>query len=736
MKSEEATSKKSLKLFSQVDGYMSDDKVAIVAQAYEYSAKCHIGQTRLSGAPYIEHPLQTALFLADLKLDQATVSAALLHDVMEDCEISYNDLELEFGKEIAKLVDGVTKLTRMDLFAISPQDDHPLVVTDVRLHAESLRKMLVAMAEDIRVVLIKLADRLHNMRTLQALPKQRRQAIAQETMEIYAPLAHRLGMWDMKWKLEDMSFRHLQPSEYREISKILASSRKERESYVSEATKTLKQHLTKGGIKSHVTGRPKSIYSTYQKVQKYASQGKDQTDIYDLYALRVLVKTMTDCYNSLGIVHNLWRPIPGQFDDYIATPKDNFYQALHTTVMCEGEKPLEVQIRTYEMHHVAETGVAAHWRYKEGEVTDIKFEEKMNWLRQLLEWQREVSGAEEFMDSVKTDILRDQVFLYTPKGDIIELPTGATPVDFAYKIHTELGHTCMGAKINGKLVALDYRLKNSDAVEIITSNIAQGPPLEWLNPDLGLACTASARSKIRQWFRKQERSTNIRRGRELLSKELQRLNMTFDEIEIARMFKHDTPEDFLVLLGSGGTSVNQLLSKLTSPQKQRDPSVKIPFSIDSSSSGVQLLGTGDMLICMGTCCSPIPGDEIMGFITRNTSVTVHKKDCSNLHNEDEKEYLVNVKWSDTRELYPVRIHIVSWDRVGLLKDISTLVSDEGVNIASVITNENTDGTVTVEQTLHTSGISQLSRLFYKLEGVRGVISATRSETQSNTSSRS
>jgi len=352
-----------------------------------------------------------------------------------------------------------------------------------------------------------------------------------------------------------------------------------------------------------------------------------------------------------------------------------------------------------------------------------------------LEWQREVSGAEEFMDSVKTDILRDQVFVYTPKGDIIELPTGATPVDFAYKIHTDLGHTCMGAKINGNLVPLDYRLKNSDAVEILTSKIAQGPSLDWLNPDLGLTCTANAQSKIRQWFRKQESSTNIQRGRELLSKELQRLNMTFDEIEIAQIFKHETPEDFLALLGSGATSVNQIISKLTSPQKDQQSGAKPPFQIDISSSGIQLLGPGDMFIRMGACCNPIPGDKIIGFITSNTSLTVHKKYCSTLQLEDKKEHLKKVKWSDTRELYPVRIHIVSWDRVGLLKDISTLLSDEGVNIASVITKENADGTVTVEQTLHTRGISQLSRLFYKLEGVRGVISATRSETQSHTSSR-
>ena len=722
-------------LLNRVQAYLPEEKVELVSRSFEYAFRCHTGQTRLSGEPFIEHPLQTALFLADLRLDAATIAAALLHDVMEDCGITFKEIQQSFSGEIAGLVDGVTKLTKLDLFSTSSTDGHPMISTGVPLHAESLRKMLVAMAEDIRVVLIKLADRLHNMRTLRALPASRRRAIAQETLEIYAPLAHRLGMWDMKWRLEDIAFRHLEPARYREISRILAATRKERETYVSRVSKTLNEALEAADVKAHVTGRPKNIYSTYRKIQYYSAQGKELGQIYDLYALRVLVKTTADCYNALGVAHNLWHPIPGQFDDYIARPKENLYQSLHTTVMCEGGKPLEVQIKTYEMHHVAEYGVAAHWRYKEGSPSDIKFEEKMNWLRQLLEWQREVSGAEEFMESVMTDIFQDQTFVYTPKGDIIELPAGATPIDFAYKIHTELGHRCIGAKISGKLVSLDYQLQSGDTVEVLTSKIDRGPSLDWLNRDRGFVRSASAREKIRQWFRKQERSANIQRGRELLHKELRRLNIAVEEAEVARMFKYDTLEEFLASLGSGSISVSQVVSSLAPPQEKPQQEIRITTPVTSPASGVRVLGVGDLLTRVGKCCDPIPGDEIIGFITRGRGVTVHKKNCPSLRNEDEKERLVNVEWGKTKDLYSVRVTIGAWDRVGLLRDITTLVSAEGVNIAAVITTENPEGNATIELTLHTTGIEQLSRLFSKLEGVRGVISATRSTTDASISSR-
>ena len=425
-------------LLDQVHSYLPDDKADLIQKAYYFAEECHRGQMRMSGEPYIAHPLEAANFLAELKLDADTIMAALLHDVIEDCEITYDEIKDSFGEPVAKLVDGVTKLTRMDYRlpgdTTSDQPDSDL------LYAESLRKMLVAMAEDIRVVLIKLADRLHNMQTLDALPVEKRKRIAQETLDIYSPLAHRLGIWEIKWRLDDLAFRHLNEAEYRSISKMLSTRRVEREAYVDRVCNRLITDLDSFELKAEVSGRPKGIYSIHQKINKYESQGKEISDIYDLYALRVLVNDKSDCYKALGIVHELWSPMPGQFDDYIANPKENMYQALHTTVICEDGKPLEVQIKTDEMHQFSEYGVAAHWRYKEGKAKDNIFEEKMTWLRQLLEWQRDATGTDEFIESVKQDIFHDQVFVYTPKGDIVELSSGSTPIDFAYKIHTQLGH--------------------------------------------------------------------------------------------------------------------------------------------------------------------------------------------------------------------------------------------------------------------------------------------------------
>ena len=724
-----------IELIRSVERYLPEDKVALVDKARLFAAECHDGQTRASGEPYVEHPIQSALLLANLHLDVTTLAATLLHDVMEDCGVTYDELEKRFGEDVARLVDGVTKLTRLDLRLMDkddPQQTSPF--QEDRLQAESLRKMLVAMAEDIRVVLIKLADRLHNMRTLEALSPDRRKAIAQETLDIYTPLAHRLGIWDIKWRLEDMAIRHLEPVKYKEISKMLSAKRDERESYISRIAEIFNKELAAANLEAQVTGRPKHIYSIYKKMQKYADQGKELSQIYDLYALRVLVNTKADCYNALGMVHNLWHPLPGQFDDYIASPNENMYQSLHTTVMCEGGTPLEVQIRTYDMHETAEYGVASHWRYKEGGSGDLHFEDKMTWLRQLLEWQREVSGTEEFLESVKTDLFRDQVFVYTPKGDIIELPSGATPIDFAYKIHTELGHRCIGSKVNGRLVPLDYQLNNGDTAEVVVTKAARGPSLDWLNSNLGYVRSASAQEKIRQWFRKQERSVKIQRGKEFLRKELKRLNMALDEAEVAGMFKYETAEEFLSALGSGAITENQVVYRLTAQQDKTQEEQKPLLPLSSPTSGVRVLGVGDLLIRMGRCCNPLPGEEIIGYITRSRGVTVHKTNCPNLRNEDEMQRMVDVEWGQTTELYPVRVTIQAWDRVGLLRDMTTLVSEQRVNIAAVITTENPDGTATISLTLYTTGVGQLSRVFSKLEGVRGVISATRSSTESSTAS--
>ena len=716
-------------LIDRVSKYLPEEATQLIGQAYIYADQCHSGQMRQSGDPYIDHPLETALFLADLHLDSDTIIAALLHDVVEDCGVTLDEVEARFGPEATKLVDGVTKLTRMDARFHGPDDDNPDHYDDPdSLYAESLRKMLVSMAEDIRVVLIKLADRLHNMSTLDALPPEKRKRIAQETLDIYSPLAHRLGIWEIKWRLDDMAFRHLDEDKYREISKMLAAKRVEREAYVEEVSARLREEMELYKVEGEVVGRPKSIYSTYRKMQKYASEGKELQDIYDLYALRVLVETKEDCYKTLGVIHQLWHPIPGQFDDYIATPKENMYQALHTTVICEGGNPLEVQIKTYELHHIAEYGVAAHWRYKEGRSSDLRFEEKMTWLRQLLEWQRDVVATDEFIEAVKQDIFHDQVFVYTPKGDIAELTVGSTPVDFAYKIHTELGHRCIGAKVNGRLVALDTTLQNGDTVEVVTSKSERGPSLDWLNPHRGYVVSASARQKVRQWFNRQARGSNIKRGRELLRRELRRLNQRLKDEEVLAICKFDSMDELLANLGSGTLTESQVAHRLAQARQGSEPAhVQPPYNLplSSPSSGITVLGVGDLLIRVGRCCNPIPGDEILGFITRTKGVTVHKKDCVSLKNEDEQERIVKVDWGEPRELYPVRVKMKAYDRLGLLRDVTTLVSEEKVNIASVITQELEDGTVTMELTLHTTGLDQLGKLFAKLEAVRGVTSVTR-----------
>ena len=727
-------------LIERVGVYLPEESTDLVRQAYRYADECHEGQMRKSGEPYIAHPLETALFLAGLHLDSHTIIAALLHDVVEDCGVSLDEITQRFGPEVSKLVDGVTKLTRMDDKLQLPTEDVATLMDDAEnLHAESLRKMLVSMAEDIRVVLIKLADRLHNMQTLDALPPEKRKRIAQETLDIYSPLAHRLGIWEIKWRLDDLAFRHLNEEKYREISKILAAKRTEREDYIEKVTSALRDELAAYGITAEVIGRPKGIYSTYLKMQKYQTQGKDFGDIYDLFALRVLVEEIADCYKSLGVVHQLWHPIPGQFDDYIGNPKENMYQALHTTVICDGGTPLEVQIKTYELHQIAEYGVAAHWAYKEGSAGDQRFEEKMTWLRQLLEWQREVAGTAEFIESVKQDFFHDQVFVYTPKGRIVELTSGSTPIDFAYKIHTEMGHRCVGAKVNGKLTALDTPLANGDTVEIFTTKSDRGPSLDWLNPNRGYVMSAGARQSVRQWFRKQERGTNIQRGKEVLRRELRRLNQKVDDETLMGLFKVDTKDDLLANLGSGNIAESLLSYRLAQIGQETEPpltkrSTDPPLS--GPSSGITVLGVGNLLMRMGRCCHPIPGEPIIGFITRARGVTVHKQDCASVRHEDEPERLVDVQWGEEKQLYPVRVTMKAYDRVGLLRDVTSLVSSEGVNIASVVTGDYADGTVTIALTCHTTGLDQLNKLFSKLEGVRGCISVTRDRSNLPAPSRS
>jgi len=695
--------------------YLPPEKIALVQDAYKFALKAHQGQVRKSGEPYFEHPLQTALILAELQLDASTLAAALLHDVPENCGIPVAELEAKFGPEVARLVDGTTKLGKLSLTASG--------VATGGAQAENLRKMLVAMAEDLRVVFIKLADRLHNMRTLNALSPEAQHSIAEETLEIYAPLAHRLGIWELKWQLEDLSFRYLEPQKYRQIANLVAARRARREAFIAQVIQILQGEFERANLRAEISGRPKHIYSIYRKMERYSAQDKDFDDIHDLLALRVLASTVPDCYHALGIIHSLWHPLPAEFDDFIANPKPNGYQALHTTVMCLGTIPLEVQIRTRDMHHIAEYGLAAHWRYKGGEKTDIHFEERIAWLRQLIDWHRELSGAEEFLESVKTDIFIDQVFVYTPKGEIKDLPKGSTPLDFAYRVHTELGHRCIGAKVNGKLVPLNCQLNNGDVIEIVASKAAKAPSRDWLNPHLGYIKTSHAAEKIKQWFRRQERAENIERGRELLDKEMRHLGIKPSEREeLVRLFKYDNLDDFLAAIGYGGVSIHQIAVKLSAQQPQARA---LPAPPKPPQSAIRVLGMGDLVTNLARCCHPVPGDKIIGYITRSRGVTIHRQDCYNVIHEDEKERLVGVGWEPTDSLYPVKIRVEAWDRVGLIRDITTLVAEEKVNIAEVSSTHHDDHTVAEFFTLETTGLVQLSRLLKRIEGVKGVVSISR-----------
>ena len=714
-------------LLEKAKTYLPADRLGIIDRAYRYAADAHEGQVRRSGEPFIEHPLQTALYLADLRLDANALAAGLLHDVVEDCDVCLEEIEDEFGKEIAGLVDGVTKLTQAEVDFEEGKNGFVLRDSDVDLQqAASLRKMLVAMASDVRVVLIKLADRLHNMRTLQALSPNRRRAIAKETLEIFAPLAHRLGIWEVKWRLEDLAFQHLNNGAYQEISGMLNAKRQEREEYIEGVRSLLQSELDGAGVAAEVTGRPKHIYSIHKKTEKYRRQNLGVDDIHDLFALRVLVESVNDCYLALGVVHSNWRPLPGQFDDYIANPKDNLYKSLHTTVLCIDAHPVEVQIRTQEMHRLAEYGVAAHWLYKEGRTSDVEFEEKMTWVRQLLDWQRDVNGSHEFVESFKMDIFKNQVYVYTPKGDLKELPAGATPLDFAFRIHTDIGHRCIGAKVNGKLVALTYTLQNGDTVEIMTSKAVRGPSLDWLNPNLGYLNSNSARTKVRQWFNRQERRANIERGKDIFRRQLRRLNLAMTDEELATVLGFSSTDEFMVALGGGETTVEQVVDRISNQEIPPDSDFEKIYSVPVSSpaSGIEVLGVGDLLTSMANCCTPILGDSIVGYITRTRGVTVHRRNCPNIIAEQETERLVPVAWSKAHELHPVRVRLEAQDRVGLLRDITSLVSEEGVNIASCVSEEEKDVSI-VSLTVYVDGISQLNRLFSKMESVRGVIGVSR-----------
>jgi len=699
--------------------YLPEDKVALITAAYGFAERSHEGQLRKTGEPFLEHPLNTALILADFHLDAETLAAALLHDVLEDCGVSLDEVEARFGPEVAKLVDGVTKLSRLTSHSRTQE-------AKTKAQAENLRKMLLATAEDLRVVLIKLADRLHNMRTLGALPAERRRAIAQETLEIYAPLAHRLGVRQAKWQLEDLAFRYLEPRAYHRVARLVAGKRAEREGYITEVSEILRRELEKVDIQARVSGRAKHIYSIYQKMAKYDAQGKDFGDIHDLFALRVLVNSVSDCYKALGIIHNLWRPMPEEFDDFIANPKDNGYQALHTTVMCQGTTPLEIQIRTHDMHRVNEYGVAAHWLYKEGKAGD-QFHDELAWLRQLGGWREELD-SEEFLESVKTDVLVDRVFVYTPKGEVKELPRSATPLDFAFRIHTDLGYRCIGAKVNGKLEPLNYALRNGDMVEIMASKAERGPSLDWLNPELGYVKTSHARNKVRQWFKKQERSQSIEAGKQIWDREIKRLGIGLPSVDkVARLLEYEDADDLFAALGSGSINSAQVSLKLSGDLEPAGERVEVLPPRKVSPVSIKVLGVGDLLTRLANCCHPLPGDKIIGYITQGRGITVHRKDCPNIIHEEERERLIKVEWGDVSQVYPVIVQVDAWDRVGLIRDISAIIAEEGVNLSEISTTNHRDDSVTLRFTLEVKSATQLSKITSRIYSVWNVVGVMRKE---------
>ncbi len=713
------------RLLHKVQDYLPQERVRLIEGALRFATTAHEGQRRISGEPFIEHPIATAEQLADMKMDATAISAALLHDVVEDCGVEFSSLESNFGPKVARLVDGVTKLSRIEganrTNSTGPED----------ARAASTRKMLVAMAEDIRVVMIKLSDRLHNMRTLSHLPAVRRRRIAKETLNIYAPLAHRLGMADIKWKLEDEAFRHLRPRQYKEISRLINRKRFEREAYAQEATRLVDSALRKNGVNALVLGRPKHLYSTYNKLKRYEAQGRNFDEIYDLIALRIVTDTIADCYATLGIVHSIWRPVQGQFDDYIASPKENLYQSLHTSVIGPEGNAMEVQIRTKEMHRLAEDGVAAHWTYKElendpnrDEDRDEPFEQKLSWLKQLIEWQRELEGDQEYLDSVKTDILRDQVFVYTPAGEVKDLPAGSTPLDFAFQIHTELGLNCVGAYINGKSEPLNKKLANGDTVRIRKSTVNRGPSLEWLNEDLGYLTTSSARSKVRTWFRRQEKSENISRGRQQLRNAISNLYLSGSESELVERLGYGSVDELAEAVGTGHLSPSRL-AEAVAPRHELPIHPLPAFRQDRNGGvahpGVVAMDSAGITARVALCCKPAYGDDVVGYLTRRRGVSVHRRNCPRLRGENEPERQVQVAWGHAAERIADRLRLEAVDRIGLIRDITDVVSSEQINIHSMSSNEDPHTQdCTVSLTVYTTGFEQLSRLFARLEAIPGV----------------
>ena len=707
-------------ILEKVSSYNSTADLDLIRKAYVFCAKVHQGQTRLSGEPYLIHPMEVAGILADLKLDVATVVTGLLHDTVEDTLATHEELESIFGTEVANLVDGVTKIGKIHF------------KTKEESQAENFRKMLLAMSDDIRVILVKLADRLHNMRTLQYQPEPKQRSIAKETLDIYAPIANRLGISWVKGELEDLSFRYLDQQVYYDLASKVTKKKKEREADVAEVAKIITQQLVEHGIQGEVSGRSKHLYSIYRKME---SRNVDIDQIYDLIAIRVLVQDIRECYEVLGIVHSSWKPIPGRFKDYIAMPKGNMYQSLHTTVIGPFGERMEVQIRTAEMHRVAEAGIAAHWKYKEGKGYDEKDVKRFAWLRQLLEWQKELQDSREFMDTVKVELFPEEVYVFTPKGDVKSFPKGSTPIDFAYGVHTDVGHRCVGAKVNGKLVPLKHELKTGDIVEVITSP-HHTPSKDWLK----LVKSSRARNKIRAWIKTEERMRSMSLGREIVDKEFRRYSLNYAKLQKAGEIKRVAVEfgfvgedDLMAAVGYGKLSSSQLVGKLIPEEKLEEhkerKETRVSKVIDKltrkSSSAIQISGVDDVMVRFGKCCNPVPGDDIVGFITRGRGVTVHTADCT-LALESDPDRRIEVTWNKAKKAaLPVNIRVYCHDQKGILANITQAITNCEANIskASVQSTVDKRGINTFE--VEVTDLDHLTRVMNNVKKVEGVIKVER-----------
>ena len=709
-------------LIKIIEKYMTEEEVAFVMKAYEYAKLMHKDQKRKSGEPYIIHPVNVAIILADLDMDVETIVSALLHDVVEDTPATYDDIKEMFSEDVAKIVDGVTKLNKLNY------------KSSEAFQAENLRKMILAMNNDIRVIIVKLADRLHNLRTLEYMNEEKRKQKAQETIEIYAPLAGRLGIFKIKWELEDLSLRYLDQEGYYDLVEKINKKRSEREKEINEIIKKISAELDKQELHYDISGRPKNFYSIYKKMK---GKSKSFESIYDLIAVRILVDTVKDCYAVLGIVHSMWKPLPGRFKDYIAMPKPNMYQSLHTTVISDTGEIFEIQIRTYEMHEVAEYGIAAHWKYKGGKTQGKDVDSKLDWLRQLLEWQKDLKDPKEFIDTLKIDFFDDEVFVFTPNGDVVDLPEGSTPVDFAYRVHTGVGNTCVGAKVDSRIVPLNYKLKNGNIVEVITQKSSSGPSRDWLK----FVKSPRAKQKIKQWFKSKEKDISIEKGKELFDREAKKLGLDTNILDNEKIYQKLAKElsinsisDLFASIGYGNFKEKLVINKILNIKnaienigltKNEDDYLKSSSS-KKDATGVRIDGLEGMKIKFAKCCNPVPGDEIIGFVTRGYGVSVHRKDCTNIANYLDSDRCLEAEWdTEASDKFLANVTIRAVDRTGILSEITAMAKEANVGIQSLSAKSNTISDIFIYLTFEVVGKDELDKMIQKLKTINGILDVYR-----------